>query len=95
MVSFAAFDEGWRQRLPASSQIGHLQTIFHTLESLEPQEKTAIAPLLHDLAQQARRRGLVFLISDCFDEVDAAARRPAAPLFRGARGHRLPHSPSR
>ena len=26
---------------------------------------------MHELAQQARRRGLVFLISDCFDDVDA------------------------
>ena len=28
-----------------------------------------MAPLLHDLANQVRRRGLVFLISDCFDDV--------------------------
>jgi len=27
--------------------------------------------LLHDLAQQLRRRGLVFLISDCFDDVES------------------------
>ncbi len=71
MVSLGIFDAGWRQRLPPSSQIGHLQTILHSLESVEPRDKTAIAPLLHDLAQQARRRGLVFLISDCFDDVDA------------------------
>jgi uncharacterized protein (DUF58 family) len=63
------FDEGWRSRLPVSGQPGHVQTVLHTLESTEPREKTSIAPLLHDLAQQARRRGLVFLISDCFDEV--------------------------
>jgi hypothetical protein len=48
-----------------------MQTILQQLESAEPREKTAIAPLLHDLAQQARRRGLVFLISDCFDDVGA------------------------
>ena len=34
-------------------------------------EKTAIGPLLHELAQKIRRRGLVFLISDCFDDVDS------------------------
>ncbi len=68
-VALNVFDAGWRTRLPASGQMGHVQTILHTLESVEPQEKTALAPLLHDLANQVRRRGLVFLISDCFDDV--------------------------
>jgi uncharacterized protein (DUF58 family) len=70
-VSLNVFDAAWRDRLPASGQPGHVQTILTTLESVEPAEKTAIAPLLHDLAQQLRRRGLVFLISDCFDNVEA------------------------
>jgi hypothetical protein len=29
-----------------------------------------MGPLLHDLAGHIRRRGLVFLISDCFDDVE-------------------------
>ncbi|MCS7044732.1 MAG: DUF58 domain-containing protein [Gemmataceae bacterium] len=70
-VSLNVFDAGWRERLPASGQLGHVQTILQTLESVEPRDKTAVAPLLHDLASQVRRRGLVFLISDCFDDVDA------------------------
>jgi uncharacterized protein (DUF58 family) len=70
-VSLNVFDAGWRDRLPASGQPGHVQTILETLESVRPQEKTAMAPLLHELAQQVRRRGLVFLISDCFDEVES------------------------
>ncbi len=67
-ASLSVFDVGWRRQLPASGQPGHMQTILQTLESTEPVEKTAIGPLLHDLAQLVRRRGLVFLISDCFDE---------------------------
>lgn len=69
-VALNVFDGGWRDRLPASGHMGHVQTILHTLESVTPREKTAMAPLLHDLANQVRRRGLVFLISDCFDEVE-------------------------
>jgi uncharacterized protein (DUF58 family) len=76
-VSLGIFDADWRERLPASGQMGHVQTILHKLESVEPAEKTSIGPLLHDLAGQVRRRGLVFLISDCFDEVD--------PLLDGLR----------
>lgn len=65
------FDSAWRARLPASSQAGHMQTILRMLESTVPEEKTAIGPLLHELAQKVRRRGLVFLISDCFDDVES------------------------
>jgi uncharacterized protein (DUF58 family) len=70
MVSLATFDNEWRERLPASGQMGHVSTILHTLESVEPKDKTSMGPLLHDLAGHIRRRGLVFLISDCLDEVD-------------------------
>jgi uncharacterized protein (DUF58 family) len=68
-VSLNVFDAGWRKRLPASGQPGHVQTVLSTLESVNPQEKTTVGPLLHDLAKQVTRRGLVFLISDCFDDV--------------------------
>jgi uncharacterized protein (DUF58 family) len=70
-ASLSIFDSGWRLQLPASGQPGHVQTILRALENTKPEEKTAIGPLLHDLAQQVRRRGLVFLISDCFDEMES------------------------
>ncbi len=69
-ASLSVFDREWRQRLPASSQLSHMNTLLATLGEVEPQEKTAIGPLLQDLAKQIRRRGLVFLISDCFDDVE-------------------------
>jgi uncharacterized protein (DUF58 family) len=70
-ASLAVFDAAWRAQLPPSSQPSHVQTICRTLESTEPREKTSIGPLLHQLADKIRRRGLVFLISDCFDDVGA------------------------
>lgn len=70
-VGISVFDAGWRSRLPASGQPGHIKTILETLEDTNPQEKTSIGPMLHDLARQIKRRGLVFLISDCFDDPDA------------------------
>jgi uncharacterized protein (DUF58 family) len=63
------FDTDWRAQLPASSQPGHVQQILRALESAEPREKTSLGPVLHALAEKARRRGLVFIISDCLDEV--------------------------
>jgi len=69
-ASLSIFDDKWRERLPVSGQMGHINTILATLGAVEPREKTSIGPLLQNLAQQVRRRGLVFLISDCFDDVD-------------------------
>jgi uncharacterized protein (DUF58 family) len=70
-AALAIFDRAWRAQFPPSGQPGHMMTLLRALESAEPQEKTTIGPLLHDLAQQIRRRGLVFLISDCLADVDA------------------------
>jgi uncharacterized protein (DUF58 family) len=69
-ASLGVFDEGWRHQLPASSQAGHIQEIVLALSDTAPKDKTAMGPLLHQLADKARRRGLVFLISDCFDDLD-------------------------
>src|SRR5262245_42391221 len=66
-AALGIFDSGWRLRLPPSSQPGHVQTILRSLEEVSPRDKGPIGPVLSDLAQQVRKRGLVFLISDCFD----------------------------
>ena len=68
-VAVDVFDAEWRDRLPPSGQMGHVQKILETLVSVKPRDKNAMGPLLHDIANQVRRRGLFFLISDCFDDV--------------------------
>ncbi len=82
-VALNVFDAGWRVRLPASSQPGHVQTILRTLEEVEPRDKGSIGPLLSDLAQQSRRRGLVFLLSDCFDDVASLLNGLSHLRFQG------------
>jgi uncharacterized protein (DUF58 family) len=70
-AGLAIFDKAWRNVLPPSGQPGHVTTILQALEGCRPDDKTTIGPLLHDLAQQIRRRGLVFLISDCLADVES------------------------
>jgi uncharacterized protein (DUF58 family) len=70
-VALDVFDSVWRDRLPASGQMGHIQKILETLESTEPRDKNEMGPLLHDIANHVKRRGLFFLISDCFDDVES------------------------
>lgn len=82
-MALGVFDNGWRARLPASSQPGHVTTVLRTLQEVEPRDKGSIGPLLSDLAQQVRRRGLVFLISDCFDDVPELLKGLSHLRFQG------------
>jgi uncharacterized protein (DUF58 family) len=63
-------DTTWRLQVPPSSQPGQIHNILRALVNVKPAGPTAIGPLLHELAEKVRRRGLVFLISDCFDNVE-------------------------
>ncbi len=54
--------------VPPSSQPSHLKQVLHLLEQCEATGETALGPVLNDLAERARRRGLVILLSDLFDD---------------------------
>ncbi len=82
-ASLGVFASSWRDRLPASAQPGHLQKVLETLATTMPIEGTGIAHVLHEIAGQTRRRGLVFLISDCFDDPDAVLTGLQHLRFRG------------
>jgi uncharacterized protein (DUF58 family) len=70
-VALDVFDSKWREQLPGSGQVGHIQKILKLLVSVKPRDKNEMAPLIHDLANHVKRRGLFFLISDCFDDVQS------------------------
>ncbi len=68
-VGFVTFDNQVRKFLKPSSQPSHLKEIVHEMNQGGGREKTAMAPLFHDLAERVNRRSILFLISDMFDEV--------------------------
>jgi len=82
-VALNVFDREWRAELPASSSMANVNTILHALEDLHPEEKTSMGPLLEQLADRVRRRGLVFIISDVFDEVDNVLKGLKHLRFQG------------
>jgi uncharacterized protein (DUF58 family) len=69
-VGLNVSDTTWRLQVPPSSQPGQIHNVLRALVEIKPAGPTAIGPLLHELAEQVRRRGLVFIISDCFDDVE-------------------------
>lgn len=68
-VGLATFDDQLRTVLPPASQPSHLKEIVNVLNRGPGKEKTRLAPLFHDLAERITRKGLIVVLSDCFDEV--------------------------
>ena len=62
------FDSQIRSLLPPRSRMTHLHRMLAELEALTAAGETASAKPLHDLAEGLKKRGLIVLISDLFDE---------------------------
>lgn len=56
--------------LPPRSTRTHYKRLMDTMETLRPREGTHLADTLHELALRIKRRALVVIISDCFDDPD-------------------------
>lgn len=70
-VGLATFDHEIRALVRPSSNPLHFQDVLHVLEETVPQHKTAAGAVLHDLAERLKKRGIVVVLSDLFDRVDA------------------------
>jgi uncharacterized protein (DUF58 family) len=66
-VGLGVFDETIRSYLPPRSTQSYLKIIFKTLVSLRAGKKTGTGASLHRLAERIKRRGLVVILSDLFD----------------------------
>ena len=68
-VGLATFDSEVRALVNASANPSHLKQLLHVMENSRPQRKTRTGPIFHDLAERLKRRGLVLILSDLFDDV--------------------------
>ena len=82
-IALRIFNAGWAAELPASSQLSHINAITHVLEQTQPRDRTTIGPLLDEVADRISRRGIVFLISDCLDDVETTLAGLRHLRFRG------------
>ena len=85
-VGLITFDSKVRDFIPNQTRITHLHHVLETMIKTEPGKDTALAPVLESLAQRLKRRGLVILISDFFD--DPAALLKAIGVLR-KKGHEI------
>lgn len=69
-VGLVTFDDAVRAMIPAKSAPGHFSVLCKTLEDARTGGETPLSGILHTLAERIKRRGLVVIISDGFDQVD-------------------------
>jgi uncharacterized protein (DUF58 family) len=67
-VALALFDTAVRDYTPRSDHLGTIHNLMAKLAAFEPAAPTNIAAVLHDMAHQIRRKGIVIVISDFFDD---------------------------
>ena len=69
-VGLAMFDEGVRQYFPPHSTRAYLRQLLVGLQQARSSGKTGAGKALHQLAERIKRRGLVIVLSDLFDDPD-------------------------
>lgn len=67
-IGLALFDSQLRSYVAPRARASHLNTLLGQLSRISPGPETAIAPVLHQLAESIVKRGLIVLISDLFDD---------------------------
>lgn len=69
-VGMALFDSKTRALMPPKNGAEHLRVICNTLAKHRPSKNTDMASTLHNLAENAKRRGLIVIFSDLFDDIE-------------------------
>jgi uncharacterized protein (DUF58 family) len=71
-TALGLFDTTVRDYAPRSDNLATIHNLMSRLAAFQPKEQTSIAAVLHEMARQIRRKGLVILISDFFDDEERA-----------------------
>jgi uncharacterized protein (DUF58 family) len=67
-VAAGIFDTAMRGYVPRTGNINSIHNIMNVLAEFNPSQQTSIGTVLHEVAGQIRRKGMVILISDLFDD---------------------------
>ncbi len=72
-VGLVTFDSAIKAMLPARSAPGHFSVLCKALEDAKTGGEAPLSGILHALAERVRRRGLIIVMSDGFDNLDELA----------------------
>ena len=69
-VGLVTFDDEVRALVRAASNPSHIKQVLHVMEESSARRKTATGAIFHELAERFKKRGIVVILSDLFDDVD-------------------------
>jgi uncharacterized protein (DUF58 family) len=72
-----------RAYVPPRSNAHHLRAIIDVLVNAKPGGSTSLASVLHGVGKRLKRRGLVVVFSDCFDDVTSLIKSLRLLRLRG------------
>lgn len=67
-VGLITLDDQVRDMVPPRQGAGHLKVLMEHLEAVEPGGETSLGASFHQLAEMIKRRSVVIIISDLFDD---------------------------
>ena len=67
-VGLATFDRGVSRYLRPSGQPSHLKELLHVMDAVPAGAKSDMGAVFHDLAERFKKRGVVVVLSDFFDD---------------------------
>src|SRR5438105_6329785 len=70
-VAAGVFDTAMRGYVPRTGNLHSIHNIMNILAEFNPSQQTNIASVLHKVAGQIKRKGIVILISDLFDDEES------------------------
>jgi len=82
-VGFISYDEDVLNYIPARGSVGHLNTVLHAIEESKPGEKTDFLKPLVRVSERLRRRGIIVVISDLYDDPENVMNGLRHLAFRG------------
>jgi len=68
-VGLATFDQQVNRYLKPSGQPSHLREMLHLMGAAPAARQTDMGVIFHDLAERFKKRGVVVVLSDLFDDV--------------------------
>lgn len=69
-IALATFGTELGPALRPSTRMTQFRQLCELLDPMVPAGETAMGPLLHQLAERIRQRGVVIILSDCFDDLE-------------------------
>lgn len=70
-AGLVTFDNQIRALVRAGSNPSHMEQLAHVMEEALGRHKTAAGRIFHELAERLKNRGIVIVLSDLFDDVEA------------------------